>query len=124
MQSLLFDLDGTLLDHFTCLARCYEHVLGELDQPRIDKLPIDPTSAVITDDDRKNLCREPQFILSGRAGSHLNNVLLISRLLRDDGNPALRLRFVNRTIKRARRPMITMLLRKFNDLIKIKIVND
>ena len=33
MQSLLFDLDGTLLDHFTCLARCYEHVLGELDQP-------------------------------------------------------------------------------------------
>ena len=33
MQSLLFDLDGTLLDHFTCLARCYEHVLSELDQP-------------------------------------------------------------------------------------------
>jgi len=33
MQSLLFDLDGTLLDHFTCLARCYEHVLGELKQP-------------------------------------------------------------------------------------------
>lgn len=32
MQSLLFDLDGTLLDHFTCLARCYEHVLGELNQ--------------------------------------------------------------------------------------------
>tara|TARA_B100001123_G_scaffold446534_1_gene601294 strand:- start:9205 stop:9864 length:660 start_codon:yes stop_codon:yes gene_type:complete len=33
MQSLLFDLDGTLLDHFICLARCYEHVLGELEQP-------------------------------------------------------------------------------------------
>lgn len=33
MQSLLFDLDGTLLDHFTCIARCYEHVLTELDQP-------------------------------------------------------------------------------------------
>lgn len=33
MQSLLFDLDGTLLDHFTCLARCYEHVLSELEQP-------------------------------------------------------------------------------------------
>ena len=33
MQSLLFDLDGTLLDHFTCLARCYEHVLTELEQP-------------------------------------------------------------------------------------------
>jgi phosphoglycolate phosphatase len=33
MQSLLFDLDGTILDHFTCLARCYEHVLAKLDQP-------------------------------------------------------------------------------------------
>lgn len=33
MQSLLFDLDGTLLDHFTCLARCYEHVLAEFKQP-------------------------------------------------------------------------------------------
>jgi HAD superfamily hydrolase (TIGR01509 family) len=33
MQSLLFDLDGTILDHFTCLARCYEHVLTKLDQP-------------------------------------------------------------------------------------------
>ncbi|MCZ6672937.1 MAG: HAD family hydrolase [Verrucomicrobia bacterium] len=33
MQSLLFDLDGTLLDHFTCLARCYEHVLTDLHQP-------------------------------------------------------------------------------------------
>lgn len=33
MQSLLFDLDGTLLDHFTCLARCYEHVLNKLNQP-------------------------------------------------------------------------------------------
>ena len=33
MQSLLFDLDGTLLDHFTCLARCYEHVLTEMEQP-------------------------------------------------------------------------------------------
>ena len=33
MQSLLFDLDGTLLDHFTCLARCYEHVLTGLDLP-------------------------------------------------------------------------------------------
>jgi len=33
MQSLLFDLDGTILDHFTCLARCYEHVLSEMEQP-------------------------------------------------------------------------------------------
>jgi phosphoglycolate phosphatase len=33
MQSLLFDLDGTLLDHFTCIARCYEQVLTEMDQP-------------------------------------------------------------------------------------------
>ncbi len=33
MQSLLFDLDGTILDHFTCLARCYDHVLTKLDQP-------------------------------------------------------------------------------------------
>ncbi len=33
MQCLLFDLDGTLIDHFTCLARCYEKVLGDLCQP-------------------------------------------------------------------------------------------
>lgn len=33
MQSLLFDLDGTLLDHFATIAACYEHTLAHFDQP-------------------------------------------------------------------------------------------
>ena len=29
-QGVLFDLDGTLLDHFNVLYRCYVHTLGKL----------------------------------------------------------------------------------------------
>jgi len=32
-QGVLFDLDGTLIDHFNVLYRCYEHTLGELGRP-------------------------------------------------------------------------------------------
>jgi len=32
-QGILFDLDGTLIDHFNVLYRCYRHTLGQLGLP-------------------------------------------------------------------------------------------
>ena len=32
-QGVLFDLDGTLIDHFSVLYRCYEYTLGRLGRP-------------------------------------------------------------------------------------------
>ena len=32
-QGVLFDLDGTLIDHFNVLYRCYEYTLGQLGRP-------------------------------------------------------------------------------------------
>jgi phosphoglycolate phosphatase len=32
-QGVLFDLDGTLIDHFKVLYRCYEYTLGRLGRP-------------------------------------------------------------------------------------------
>lgn len=33
IHAVLFDLDGTLIDHFATLFRCYEHALGALGLP-------------------------------------------------------------------------------------------
>lgn len=33
IAGVLFDLDGTLIDHFETLFRCYEHVLTHLERP-------------------------------------------------------------------------------------------
>lgn len=32
-QGILFDLDGTLIDHFNVLYRCYRHTLGQMGLP-------------------------------------------------------------------------------------------
>ena len=43
-QGILFDLDGTLIDHFHVLYRCYKHTLGQMGLPIPDFL--DGTSLV------------------------------------------------------------------------------
>lgn len=32
-KTILFDLDGTLIDHFTVIYRCFEHTMQKLDRP-------------------------------------------------------------------------------------------
>ncbi|HZZ59533.1 MAG TPA: HAD hydrolase-like protein, partial [Opitutaceae bacterium] len=33
MRAFLFDLDGTLIDHFAAIHRCYAHTLGRMGLP-------------------------------------------------------------------------------------------
>jgi phosphoglycolate phosphatase len=33
LKTILFDLDGTLIDHFTVIYRCFEHTMQKLDRP-------------------------------------------------------------------------------------------
>ncbi len=46
LNTVLIDLDGTLIDHFTVLFRCYEHTLTRLGYP----FPLqEPSNAVLVD---------------------------------------------------------------------------
>lgn len=36
VQTVLFDLDGTLIDHFQCIFRCYEYAAKKMGKPPVD----------------------------------------------------------------------------------------
>ncbi|WP_269541980.1 HAD family hydrolase [Cerasicoccus fimbriatus] len=35
VKTVFFDLDGTLIDHFTCIYRCYEYAVGKMGLPPV-----------------------------------------------------------------------------------------
>lgn len=44
IQTVLFDLDGTLVDHFRVIYRCYRHALDQLD---LDPVPYEKVKATV-----------------------------------------------------------------------------